>query len=759
MMALSNESFENSVRETARHLWPQAAFSGSTKHDGRERDGVFVTEEMVHLIESTTSRRKDKAEQDTKKLASLSKTMQAEYPMKGVKGYFITRDEPTAEQREAVRRFGKGLVVSLAYAQFRRQMIDAASYLECRMDYPFGSMFDEDTESRTDTSDLISPQFTTDLGETLHVSSILRMLENGRSFVLVGDYGAGKSTALREVFVALRSRYFLANQTGRFPLHLNLRDHHGQANPAEALERHARNIGFQSPTHLVRAWHAGYLTLILDGFDEFATVGWSGQAKRLRDIRYTSMELIRNFMRGPADTGIMIAGRQHYFDSDSELTRSLGLRQDTTRLHISDFNDGQIREFLTKKGWREGIPTWLPSRPLLLGYLFSRGMLDQVMTVDHGSSPAAGWDVFLELTAHREAEIEAGIDGLAVRQIVESLATKARSKTDGMSSLSQDDILGSFQSVCGFIPDDRGLLLLQRLPGLGASSSDDGSRDFIDEDLVDAARAGDIYRYVEDPFTFQLENPTNWNATLGQLGTELASLRCFDKGFGMGKLRTAIQQAGKDPDQGALCIDLLQLSKEMGFGFSVRPITIRNVMIHDASFGDDSLDFSPISFQDCLFQRLEISASANSNLLPSFSECYFGILDGRISRTDLPENTFDNKCVFDSFGDSSKNTAAILALPLSTGAKVLLTVLKKLYLQPGAGRKQSALFRGLDHRSRALVPDVLQLLIREGLTVRSTAGEESVWLPIRDKGVRVRRLVSSPLGSNDRLIQLANAIR
>ena len=750
--------FENEVREVARHLWPEAAYSGATKDDGRERDGVFVTEEMVHLIECTTSRQKEKAEQDTRKLANLANSMQVRYPMKGVKGYFVTRDEPTADQRTAVSRLGKSLVVSLSYAQFRRQMIDAESYLSCRSDYPFGSMFDMDTESRTTPSELIPPQLTTDSGEVLRVSDIRHRLQNGESCVLVGDYGVGKSTTLREIFVELKDAYYRTHQIGRFPVHLNLRDHHGQTNPAEVLERHARNIGFPSPNHLVRAWHAGYLTLILDGFDEFATVGWSGQAKRLRDVRYTSMELVRNFIRGSAGTGIVIAGRQHYFDSDRELARSLGLTPYTKWLRINNFTNDQVREFLNKKGWQQGIPAWLPSRPLLLGYLFTRKMLNEVMTVDHGSSPAAGWNVLLELTAQRESEIEAGIDGAAVRQIVENLATKARTKNDGMSSLSQEDLLGSFQSVCGFAPDDRGLLLLQRLPGLGVSTRDDGSRDFIDADLVDAARAGDVFRFVENPFSFQLENPTNWQAPLGHLGVELTALRCHANGFNAGKLRTAAQQASKDTDQGSLSMDLIQTSKEMGFGLAGQPITIRNIMVQDASFGDDALDFSKTSFHGCLFQRLEINASADVQFLPSFYECYIGSLDGRVSKADLPEDIFDSECVFDSFVDSSQNTAAILALPLSTGTKVLLTVLKKLYLQPGAGRKQSALFRGLDHRARTLVPDVLQLLVREGLTIRSTVGEEPVWLPVRDEGVRVRRLVSFPVGSKDKLLQLSNSI-
>ena len=67
--------FENEVRRIARNLWPSAAFSGSAKEDGQERDGIFVTDEMVHLIECTTSRRKDKAEQDGRKLADLARKM------------------------------------------------------------------------------------------------------------------------------------------------------------------------------------------------------------------------------------------------------------------------------------------------------------------------------------------------------------------------------------------------------------------------------------------------------------------------------------------------------------------------------------------------------------------------------------------------------------------------------------------------------------------------------------------------------------
>ena len=57
-----------------------------------------------------------------------------------------------------------------------------------------------------------------------------------------------------------------------FPVFVNLRDHYGQTDPAEILHRHARNVGFDKPSHLVRAWRAGFVHLSMDGFDEITAL-------------------------------------------------------------------------------------------------------------------------------------------------------------------------------------------------------------------------------------------------------------------------------------------------------------------------------------------------------------------------------------------------------------------------------------------------------------------------------------------------------
>jgi len=43
----SGKMFEDEVRRVARMLWPSAEYSGAAIADGRERDGVFVTDDVV----------------------------------------------------------------------------------------------------------------------------------------------------------------------------------------------------------------------------------------------------------------------------------------------------------------------------------------------------------------------------------------------------------------------------------------------------------------------------------------------------------------------------------------------------------------------------------------------------------------------------------------------------------------------------------------------------------------------------------------
>ena len=143
----------------------------------------------------------------------------------------------------------------------------------------------------------------------------------------------------------------------------------------------------------------------------------------------------------------------------------------------------------------------------------------------------------IDRITRREAEIEAGIDGPTVRRILERLATKARSVPDGMGSLGPDDIVAAFREVCGYPPDHRGMLLLQRLPGLGIEQGELETRRFIDESFAESCRAGDVHAFAENPYDTGLFQGV-LDCTAGSLGWSVAAVRFQDSAFPTAKLRT-----------------------------------------------------------------------------------------------------------------------------------------------------------------------------------------------------------------------------
>lgn len=131
-------------------------------------------------------------------------------------------------------------------------------------------------------------------------------------------------------------------------------------------------------------------------------------------------------------------------------------------------------------------------------------------------------------------------------------------------------------------------------------------------------------------------------------------------------------------------------------------------------------------------------------------------LEGRTSLSDLPRGSFTN-CEIEQYVSSAATTSAILNLDLAVGTRVLLSVLRKLYLRRGGGRKENALFRGLETCERRFVPDVLQLLLAENLALRIRRGEERIWLPVRSEAARVLKLLRAPT-AQDPLLRRAAAL-
>ena len=749
-----NAVFEDEVRRIARALWPSAEFGGAEQFEGREFDGSFVTEDCIHLMEATISRRKEKARQDIEKLDRRIQTESRRGTRyRSLRGWFITKDEPTAEQRGVAKPYRDHINV-LSFSQFQARLIDSHAYLAARDNHSFGSVRDPVTgEHKTGVEYVPLDLVKLDTLDALSRDALLSMLTGGSTLVLLGDFGAGKSMTLREVYRDLRKRH-LRGETSTFPVYLNLRDHYGQTDPAEVIQRHGASIGFAHPSHLVRAWRAGYTHLLIDGFDEISTINIQGLWRNLRQNRFRAMEAVRRLVRDhPSSSGLLVAGRAHFFDSHDERRNALGLPNDAVELSLAEFTDQQTATYLERVGLRGFVPPWLPTRPLLVGYLAARGSLDDLIDGDSTGQPlnrAIGWDTLLDRISSREAEIEAGIDGNTVRRILERLATKARASESGLGSLSPESVIKAFNEVCGYDPDERGMVLLQRLPGLGVDRADENTRTFVDHAFADSCRAGDLIEFVKYPYDFDESISSDMVTAVGNLGIEVTAHRVTDMGYSEGQLHAAVTRAKRSGDE-YLASDVARLIVECGFDIREN-ITITGVMLPGIDLDTTKSDMSRMDLRDCYFSRVEIDPSAESERLPSFHECVIDEVDGRVSHADLPHGMFD-ECIIDRFSTTAATTATVLSLDLPLGVRVCLTVLKKLYEQRGAGRKENALHRGLDGHARRLVPDVLHVLQGAGLAVPDRSRGAVIWRPDRSNRARVGRMMSAPASDNDRVLR------
>ena len=313
----------------------------------------------------------------------------------------------------------------------------------------------------------------------------------------------------------------------------------------------------------------------------------------------------------------------------------------------------------------------MPSRPLLVGYIVSKGVLktdedDHLAQLD----PADGWINLLDKIAQRESLIDAGIDGPTVRRILERLSTKTRRRKDGMGPLSSDEIVTAFSEICGHPPDGQEIVLLQRLPGLGVASASDQSRSFIDEDFADVCRAGDVTAFARDPYGCEQSMFSGAEKVLGSIGVSVSARRM--EGEPNSRLATAIQHAVGLNDCDALLADLVRISKERSSPLTDR-VYIKNILIDDLGMADGDPDLSRLEFQSCYFRTVQLDpVSINVARLPTFRDCYISDMQGPTSKGELPSN-FEADCHIESFDNQSKTTKIILDLNLPLGVRVLMT--------------------------------------------------------------------------------------
>lgn len=759
--------FENEVRRIARARWPQAQFDGAVMKDGKERDGIFETDDVIHYVEATTSRRSDKAKDDTKKIFSAMAEQQKSGSMKGAIGWFVTKEEPTADQRSEVKSYGKQQVKAVSFSQFQQALVDVPAYFEKRENHMFGSVIDPVTKAIRPSVNYI-PLDLLDIenGAQLSIESIAAGLLVGESFTILGDYGAGKSMTLRQLYFSLRDKYRLGG-IPQFPLYINLREHSGQDDPSELLERHARRIGYEKPHSLVSAWRAGFAILIIDGFDEITTLGISSTRSKLKEARRRSLEAIRKLIeQTPVSTGFIVAGRDHFFNTPAERRSALGIRVDTSTIAVGEFTRKQIQQYLEKvSGKNIAFPSWLPTRPLLVAYIATRGLLSNSGILTDSIDSTDGWHYLLDQIFERESKISPNLDGQTLRRILERLSTVARASVDGLGPLTQQQIRNSYIQICESEPDDQANLLLQRLPGLGIYRDEDDSRTFVDLELAEVCRARDITDFIINPYGMLQDE--GWRSTVflasAFVGQTAVTRICRNlkqvRDFSISSIDSAFNSTNGIGDIGSLRADVAATCIEYPYAPKATTIIEGEILEnYTLSCWASEIDFSSIVFKNCLLESIELFDSYQDKLLPGFKGCVIMEVKGRSSQADLPRDKFDSSCTYERFSDSSSTQSAILNSALSRGEKMVLTILRKLFVQSLSGRAESALFRGLDMNDRQLIPDAIKLLQHQGLVMLYNRGDGNVWVPVRKEINRARRILATPNACDDPAMSEAKAL-
>ncbi|TQM63728.1 NACHT domain-containing protein [Humibacillus xanthopallidus] len=738
------KDFEVRVLAIARAIHDPLGLQGSRMILGKERDGVFISEDAINVYEVTTSPAKAKAVKDGQKLAELVKHLKSarENRFKSATGWFVTAGEPTAEQREAIRSISRTSTYDIhivSVQTLRGRLCNVEGYLAARGQSPFGSVYSDHAGSAT-----VEPRIRR-ATKQIGVRELAAEILDGARLLLTGDFGVGKSFTLRELYFELRKRYFKRPAENPFPVHINLRECVGLRTPAEVLRRHAEEIGFSDDRGLISAWRAGSCILLLDGFDEVIPSRWLGSATNLRQVRWEALSPIRRLVEeAPHGAGIIVAGRGHYFSSPEEMQSALGLGRAET-LFLDDFDEEQADEFLAANTPGLKVPEWLPTRPLLLSHLVKIGALSSAAEIGQ-MEPAAAWRVLLQMICEREARIYQSVPPQTIQALLQRLATAARMKGDPLSRLTVADLERVFFEVSGRRTDEEVFQLLLRLPGLAVTESGANAEEriFADEVLASTAYGEDLAEYISSPYQGHvLCEAATWPDSADDMAIDACALSLGSRGITPRQVIAACENRMNHHFYDAILMDAIRVSDEVGdHGFPGNFI-VEGILVRQLAVGPEMTALGNAHIRDSVIEVLDMSQVERADDCPTIEKSLVSKVLGLTSLSDALKVRFPATEIA-QFSASNATTNGIMGLTLDLDDRVALSVLHKVYAKRGSGRKDSALPRGLDQAAKERLPHVLTELLSSGLLSSTSRGNVVLYLPVKGISTQVAELLAAP---------------
>ena len=766
-----NMGFEADVRRVAEAVWNLEPGMCQPMHypDNaavRELDGVARLRDVSHLIMATVSTRLDKIKDDVKKLIAAENIERTKAT--AVSKWIITKSQVDAEHIEFAR---KQNVIVLTLERFQSRFFDATKYRTLRAKCAFGSARDPSTNSIDIADDAYvnlpmnivaeSLQPVARLPRPITIEQIVRKIVDGEIVLLRAPFGSGKSLTTREIFSRLAQKNRL-DSTSPIPLTLNLREHWGEAHSDEMLVRHARMVGYSPYEDLVIAWRAGMCSLLLDGFDELAaqTVVRTDNKNFMRDARRAALRGVRDFTQKlPKAVGLFICGRDHYFDSISELVSGLGVSgKQYTIVDLQEFSERSAAEFLKKNGIEHGLPDWLPRKPLILSYLLRHDLFDEILKIDASQGFGHAWNAFLTQICEREATLESSsMEAYTLRSVLERLAESVRAKSSGTGPINGNDLADAYAHETGQTAAEGVLAQLQRLPGLTQRDSDPGIRSFVDSDMLAALQGGAFARQILSGFAGMHANPISElsDKAVGMAMYLLRQAQSTPETL-VGVIEQLHRRSGRERVYAQTLADCLIVAVRMAIEADSASLSFRALIVDGACFGRiplDEIQLKGISFRNCTIREIGFGDMSPTGEV-SFEGCLITKVSGIANEAGLPAGVIAEDCVVEGYDNMGTNSA-VLQLDIPPQMKALITVLRKLYKQAGSGRKIAAFSRGITRPEvlRYIEPMVALLQRHQFISIFN-----QVVQPVRKQAARVENILASPMLSDDELVKEARQL-
>lgn len=667
------QSLETEARKIAASVW--AAPCTAELVNGVRCDGVIkFRPDYWILIEVSKSNTLDKLRTDLAKFGAMRLFLMSQQIY--AECYFIT-----AGDTSSLRITGEGMNVGVySLAEFGSKFLGSSQYFNERRLAPFGSAVNPDT-GEVDSIPYIEITYRDHAGNKYSVPDIAREVVNGRQIVLLGEFGSGKSRCLMEAFNALSGPSIPFQ-----PFAINLRDHWGFKRFNTLIVDHLSRLGLSSFSEsLIRSVKRGNHALLLDGFDEIGSQSWSGATDRLAEVRRASSEAVRDLLANSKGAGILITGREHYFDSPEEMAESLGLSPGHIVLTCpAEFSEAEAAAYISLATGRSVVPDWMPKKPLICQLL---ARLDPESIEEIQGSAKGEVDFFeqvFDAVCIRETKIHPTVQTSTLRNVLLNLAQFSRQNAEGQDNLPPEIVNEAFYKAAGYAPLDEAAILLQRLPYLGRVSAGSPDRRFIDQYAKDGLRglatASAILAYDAEVAT------SKWAQPLKAFGIEVLSGKgqtsgqalqyakhCSTKGNNQLACdvvaATSLSGSGDHDYRGLMLtggeIDLLSFSEAKSSNLTVSNVYIRRLVIDDAIFVS-------VVFSNCIFAKVE--GLGNLSALPA---------------------VFEDGCIAENY-EPVLTVSRISELSLSNKHKTLMALIKKLFFQPGGGRQEDALLRGTE---------------------------------------------------------------